>query len=221
MVISVKSELDSRVFIYPLLRTIYNHGSIMLITANTSIKRLIDNDYEGEWRNISIIIAPEGNTDDVLEEHGIVETDFDFLILDNMADIEFDSLFVLLGKYHTEEFNDDILNIIEECEEKVTLVQYGKPPAQEKSKEKGSKAKGKDAPVSKIKRVQVNFPSYEEFEQVEGAKTFSKVDPKLIKEIYKRVHSYTGLTEPVFTREVGKKDEGSGYLALQHTLWEI
>lgn len=221
MVICIKSEIDSRVMIYPLLRSLYNHGSVLLLTTNPAIKRVIEGDYYGSWRNMTIIVSETGDTDDVCSEYGIAEGDYDFVIMDNMGTLEFDCMYVLLGKYHTEEFSNDVKYLIEEDPSKITLVQFGNPPTMEKKKPEKGQERGRVPEGNTVSKVQLQFPKYEDFESVEGTLLFPRVDAKLVKDIYKRIKDVIGLEESIYTREVGRKDESSGHLSRQNELWEI
>lgn len=213
MIIRIRSEIDSRVLLYPLLRCIFNYGSTLVVTTNPMIKRLIDGKLDGEWRNISVVVAESGNTDDIFEEQGIALNDYDFTILDNMGSVEYDYTLFALGKYHSEEFEDEVAMVYADEPEKTKLVQFGKPPQVKKEKRDSKEP-------AKYEFFQTAFPTYEDFETVEGTGLFPKVDTKIGKLVYSILKDTLGISENIFMREVGKKDESSGNIYKTNTLWE-
>ena len=94
MYIAIKSEMDSRVFLYPLMRALKNYGSMLVISSNRQLSRLIE-DGEFGFRNIAVIVDMSGATDDVYNEYGIAAGDYDYIILDNVGAVEYDVCFVL------------------------------------------------------------------------------------------------------------------------------
>ena len=61
MEIAIKSEADSRILIYPLIKTLYNYGTVAVYTSNKAVSRLIENELEGGFKNIRIIVSPEAD----------------------------------------------------------------------------------------------------------------------------------------------------------------
>ena len=51
MYIAIKSEMDSRPIIYPLMRCLMNYGSILVITNNKVFNRLIESQESGGFRD--------------------------------------------------------------------------------------------------------------------------------------------------------------------------
>ena len=92
MFICIKSEIDSRPLLYPLMRTLWNYGSILLVTSNRFVNRLIDDAETNNFRNATIVIDTDGATDDIMEDYGYAPTDFDFVILDNMGVTDCDEI---------------------------------------------------------------------------------------------------------------------------------
>ena len=55
MVIAVRSEMDSRPLIYPLLRVLKDYGKVGLVSDNKKVRRLSDSEEDGACRTISVI----------------------------------------------------------------------------------------------------------------------------------------------------------------------
>ena len=81
LIVAIKSEMDSRPLLYPLIRVLNNYGNLCVITSNKQLNRLIEDEDNGGFRNIRVIIEESGGVDSVYQEYGIVPEDFTFLIL--------------------------------------------------------------------------------------------------------------------------------------------
>ena len=91
MNISIRSEADSRILVYPLIRALYNYGTICVITNNVYMKRLIDVDtMEGGFRNVRVIVQPDGDLEDALEQEEMFKDKYSFVIYDNMGATDYD-----------------------------------------------------------------------------------------------------------------------------------
>ena len=64
MLISIKSEIDSRVLLYPLIKVLKPFGSILVITSNRQLNRLIEDVDTRTCRDITIILDADGTADD-------------------------------------------------------------------------------------------------------------------------------------------------------------
>lgn len=135
LIVSVRSEMDSRPLIYALMRVLKDYGSVCLISDNKRVQRLIDSEEDGACRNIRIIYDESGASDSVFEEYGIVASDYDFLILDNMSAVDYDVLIVPLGEIVTDSFQYDIDELKKDANTR--FIQFGK---------RGKGAGGKGAP---------------------------------------------------------------------------
>lgn len=83
MKIAVLGLTDTRVIVYTLLKLFENHGDVLLVTDKVAMRRLYDftTDEEGYLRNIFIKII-DSSPDDVYENIGHPESDFDIIIFD-------------------------------------------------------------------------------------------------------------------------------------------
>ena len=149
MYIAVKSETDSRPFVYPLMRALHNFGSILVISSNRQLNRLVqDSDDGATFRNITIVVDEFGATDDICSDYGYAPGDFDYVILDNVGATDADKLIYLLGSNTDFAFQEEIDMLCEtEDTNKVFVIQYGKPGKPE-PKEKPAKSAPKKAPVA-------------------------------------------------------------------------
>ena len=232
MVIAVKSEVDSRVLLYPLLRAVKHYGNILVISSNTALRRLVDSEDEGGFRNIRIIVDEEGATDDILEGEGITEQDFDFIILDNMGMINHDVCFVPIGIAHSESFDEDVKALVREEPEKVYVVQFGRKPKQEgKLKDRKTQQTDEDwKPEDKFKKadqaVQKNpitvapWPTYETIEAVEATHYLPVISDALVKLFYDVFKNILAVDFMKYKKEVAQKDDCSGYIKSINTVWE-
>lgn len=126
MIISIKSEIDSRCVLYPLMKACYQYGTVAVITSNKFVKRLIDDKEFNTFRNIDIYYDELGASDDVYRANGIDKLDFDFIILDNMGVSEYDRCICLFGSKQSEIFMED-KKLMEESEDvsKIVFVEFG------------------------------------------------------------------------------------------------
>ena len=160
MTIAIKSEIDSRVVVYPLIKCLYNYGTIAVFTTNMFMARLIENELEGGFKNIVIGIAPDGDLESLKENDGYFDGKYDFLILDNIGAVDYDILIAAVTNRITEQYIDDLTYVIED--DKTRIMKFGKPaPAlkQEKpSKDKNAKAnpkKGKKGEEEEVEEAPI------------------------------------------------------------------
>lgn len=144
MVISIKSETDSRYFIYPLMKCLYNYGTIALYTSNPMCARLIENELEGGFKNIRIVVSVDGDLEAVYETDEYYDGKYDFVICDNMGVTDYDILIGVVTGHISESYIAEMLYVI--SDDNTYIVRIGKPgpkPKVEKSKDKDSGGKGK------------------------------------------------------------------------------
>lgn len=143
MNISIRSEADSRILVYPLVRALYNYGTICIITNNVYMKRLIDQDsMEGGFRNIRVIVQPDGDLEEALEQEEMFKDKYSFVIYDNMGATDYDIECIIITARVSESYLQDILWSI--GEEGVSVFRFGPgAPAPKKEKEKKSTNKKK------------------------------------------------------------------------------
>ena len=141
MVISIKSETDSRYFIYPLMKCLYNYGTIALYTSNPLAARLIENEMEGGFKNIRICVSVEADLEAVYEADEYYEGKYDLVICDNMGVTDYDLLIAVVTGHISDSYISELLYVI--SDDNAFVVRLGKPspkPKVEKSKdEKGKK----------------------------------------------------------------------------------
>lgn len=148
MNISIRSEADSRILVYPLIRALYNYGTICVITNNVYMKRLIDVDtMEGGFRNVRVIVQPDGDLEDALEQEEMFKDKYSFVIYDNMGATDYDIECIIITSRVSESYLQDIVWII--GEEGTNVFRFGPgAPAPKKEKEK-KQSKGKAKKNSK------------------------------------------------------------------------
>ena len=136
MNISIRSEADSRILVYPLIRALYNYGTICVITNNVYMKRLIDVDtMEGGFRNVRVIVQPDGDLEDALEQEEMFKDKYSFVIYDNMGATDYDIECIIITSRVSESYLQDIVWII--GEEGTNVFRFGPgAPAPKKEKEK-------------------------------------------------------------------------------------
>ena len=152
MNIVIKSETDSRMCLYPLLRCLYPYGSICIITNNVCLYRLLSDDQsDGGFRNIRVIVEPSGNVEYAMEEDGWYENKYDFVIYDNMEIADYDLMLLLITNRISETYLQDILYIV--GEPNTHILRFGtinkKKPEKKTKPEKGDKPEKKAKPEKK------------------------------------------------------------------------
>lgn len=167
MVISIKSETDSRFFIYPLMKCLYNYGTIALYTSNPMCARLIENELEGGFKNIRVIVNVEADLEAVYEADEYYQDKYDFVICDNMGAIDYDVLIAVVTGHISESYISELLYVI--SDDNTYVVRLGKAaPKPKVEKDKGGKGKGKKG------EPQLNIGEEEEEEEVPTFDNFNK-----------------------------------------------
>ncbi len=237
MTIAIKSETDSRVAVYPLMWALKPFGSVLVVSSNRQLRRLVDDTEYLTFRDMVVIVDEEGGTDDVFSLYGVVKGDYDFVVLDNVGSIDFDRCLVLLGNKQSESFMSD-LNDIQESEDrnKYILLDFGngsgskeQEKAEAESKKPGKKAANvkvsqeeydpadkframvpeETSKKDRIKPFKVKFPTFADIEQVEAEHRFYQVGLDLTKVFYSFLGETLAVSMDKFNKVVRRKDESS------------
>ncbi len=246
MLISIKSEIDSRVLLYPLIKVLKPFGSILVITSNRQLNRLIEDVDTRTCRDITIILDVDGTADDTYVEYGVNQKDYDFVILDNMAAIDYDVLLVPLGGLSTPDFDDDLQLLINSDEaSRVKLIQFGKSLSKSNGgKEEAKKSNSRETktidasldgnydPAEKfrvkqevkkvegIKTYKCKFPCYDDIEAVESEHRFYVPDEGLCSTLYDIFKQQLQVNSNDFRKVAQRKDEYSGYIKSRNSIRE-
>jgi hypothetical protein len=199
------------------------------VTNNKFVSRILDGEYDGDFRNFRIIIDEEGATDEVLEACEVSIEDFSIVIYDNVSVVEQDYMLVPVGAYVSEDFDDEVMQLGQE--DTTHIIKFGKPVKAKKEKaekgeskekksvdplllEEGARNKFKTKEVDireKIRKLpNMKFPTYEEFELLEGAKVLPNVDRNMFKLFFGILEPLVGVKEPYYLKEVTRTDANSG-----------
>lgn len=231
MIVAVRSEIDSRPLVYPMLRVLNEFGSVCIISSNRFLNRLIDNEDEGGFRNIRVIVDESGASDSVFEEYGIAPDDFDYIILDNMGLSDYDILIVPLGEVVTDDFQYDVDLLKRDAN--VRFVQFGKgkkSKSRPASKPARPARRGKDEPVDEEnddpaakfqlqleldeeynvseRSYDCGFPTWQEVEDLEAKHKFYKVEQKVGDAIYDIFKHKLAIDKRTFDKTFRKEDDG-------------
>jgi len=232
MFICIRSEIDSRPLLYPLIRSLWNFGLILVITSNKQLERLIDDEEVNGFRNTTIVVDTDGATDDILNDYGFAPDDYDFTIVDNMGISECDVLFIAVGGKQSESFEEDINTLLEKREKgKAFLVQFGKSNAPKSKSQKENKSRvakstviDKDydpsdkftqmaenvkTSVKTVTTAKVGWPSFEDIERVESEHRFYDVPQPLVSLFHSVFGETLGVNLMVYRKEMRIKDENS------------
>lgn len=244
MIISIKSEIDSRVLLYPLMKACNTFGSVLVMSNNKYLKRLIDDQEYSTFKNIAIVVDDLASTDDIYDEYDIAPDDYDYIVVDNMGVASYDKCFCLFGQRQSETFMEDkALMEKNENVDNILFIEFGKRPAQQKaSKPKPIKdsrfkrSKGKEDvseigeestqpeqdynPADKFRdkveeekrksvvSFNVQFPSFEMIENLEGMGKFDPVDETLCKVFYEALGKQLNIQFNNFRKEIRRTNEG-------------
>lgn len=234
--VSIKSEIDSRVILYPLMKCLVPLGNCLVVTSNKQVSRLIDMEYDGEFRNFRILVDLEGATDELLDSANISADEYTFVVYDNVGIVDQDKLIIPIGPITSDVFNSEMMYLGEDIN--THIIKFGKSIKKnikniKSEKEISNKSKKHDksndmtdeevyeesVKTFKPKKVDVaatlkklpnlNFPNFDDIERLEGNKQFFNIDRNFVKLFYTIFQSYIGVKEVNFMKEVSKKDEGS------------
>lgn len=227
MEISIRSEADSRCLVYPLLKALYNYGTIVLFTTNRSVSRLIENEEDGGFKNIRIIVSPEADLDGAKDAIGFHSNDYDFVIYDNIGAVDYDMLIAMVTNRLSDSYVQDLLYIC--SDPKTHILKFGKPaPGGKTPPKKNTKvAVANDAEVDNkwqneksdedVLRELLNdhskqwipFPSMEDIELVESRGFLMTPPDLMLRELYRLLGKYLHVDERQFMKGARLKDESS------------
>ena len=238
MEIAIKSEADSRMLLYPLIKALYPYGTIGVFTSNRTLTRLIDNELEGGFRNIRVVVSPEADLEAAHESDQYYKNKYDFTIYDNMGAIDYDVLICIVTNRLSESYIGDLVYIANDS--KTKIIKFGSPaptPKSQKDEEKATKKvkKAEDKTEEEIEEDRqfnkwqitktdedilqellankeyrwCKFPTFDAIELMESRHTMMVPDDTLIKELYKIFGEVISVDERQFTKGARVKDESS------------
>ncbi|MBR3598578.1 MAG: hypothetical protein IKL53_01735 [Lachnospiraceae bacterium] len=228
MEIAIKSEADSRILVYPLIKALYNYGTIAVYSTNPYLRRLIENDLEGGFKNVRVIVSPEGDLEAVKESDEWVPNKYDFIIYDNIGAVDYDMLICVVTSRVSESYGQDLLFIA--ADDKTQILKFGSPAAgarpSKDSKPKKGEVVEEDKTYNKWDKTKtdeemlvellesknakwIKFPTYETIEMMESKHIMPTPDDTLIKELYRLFGKHLYVDERQFTKGARVKDESS------------
>lgn len=232
MEIAIKAETDSRVLVYPLIKVLCNYGTVAVYTSNKYFTRLIENELEGGFKNIRIVVNPEADLEAIKESDDFNKLKYDFIIYDNVGATDYDMLICMLTNRISESYVQDLLYIIQDS--KTHVLKFGSPaPTRKEKPEPKAKKSAKDEAVEEddrdfnkwhqektdedvLKEVLSDrttkwckFPSFEMIENMEARHIMPTPDDGLIKELFRLFGEYLSIDERMFTKGARIKDESS------------
>lgn len=217
MDIVIKSEMDSRLTLYPLLRCLYSYGTILVVSNNRVLLRLIEEGSMG-FRNVTVIVGNSDSADEICEENNVDRREFDFIIFDNLGTSECDACIIAVGPIITEAYESEIELVLGDSSIPSTVLQFGKAVQKKKPKEE-PKEKQEHDPADKFrervasidkkkdKTVSVPYPTFEAVEKFESEHVFAKVDSRFANAFYQLFGAKLGVTQSKFLKEVQTVDE--------------
>lgn len=239
MEIAIKSEADSRILVYPLIKSLYNYGTIIVFTSNKYMSRLIENELEGGFKNVRIVVSPEADLEGSMAAEEYFDGKYDFTIFDNMGATDYDMLIAIVTNRLSESYMQDLLYLC--TDEKTHIMKFGSPaptakgekPAKQKPEEKKSSKNteqeepaDEDMSFNKWKEEKtdeevlqellsnreakwIKFPTFDAIEAMEARHYMMVPDDGLIKEIFRLFGSKLCIDIRQFTKGVRVKDESS------------
>lgn len=233
MIVAIKSEMDSRPLLYPLIRVLNNYGTLCVISSNRQLERLIEDEDNGGFRNIRVIVDESGGVDSVYKDYGITKDDYSYIILDNMGAMEYDVLVVPVGEVISEEFQEEVDLL--KTDVNVRFIQFGKSSKKsERPKREDKKSSRRrrneelpeedledDDPAEKFKvhtdideEFNVSerfygckFINYDDIEAMESKYVLPKPGTELANAIYDIFKDKFGVDKRTFDKEVKRDDE--------------
>lgn len=212
--------MDSRAILYPLMKVLGQFNQSLIVSRNETLSRFIEGEFDGYYKNLRIIIDPQGNTDDIINDYNVNIEDYDFIIYDNVGTIDFDYILVPISEYVTDWFYNEItyMDI-----NKVTFILFGKvsksnikekieqslKEQQEADEFESEAAIHKSDSKSQLKDktsklVPMKFPTMEEIEKFESQGVMYNANSTLIKLFYNIFKDSIGLTESQFISGVNR-----------------
>ena len=239
MEIAIRSETDSRVLVYPLIKTLYNYGTVAVYSSNRNLCRLIENELEGGFRNVRIIVNTEADLDEAKMSDEYFKDKYDYVIYDNMGAVDYDILICIVTNRLSESYVSDLVFIA--ADSKTNIIKFGSPApmskeekASKSAKPSHKKSKGSEPEEEEdfdpdfnkwdeektdeeiLQELLENkeyrwckFPTFEAIEAMESRHQMISPDDTLIKELYKLFGKYLSVDERQFTKGARLKDESS------------
>lgn len=232
MEIAIKAETDSRVLVYPLIKVLCNYGTVAVYTSNKYFTRLIENELEGGFKNIRIVVNPEADLEAIKESDDFNKSKYDFIIYDNVGATDYDMLICMLTNRISESYVQDLLYIIQDS--KTHVLKFGSPaPTRKEKPEPKAKKSAKDEADEEddrdfnkwhqektdedvLKEVLSDrttkwckFPSFDMIENMEARHIMPTPDDGLIKELFRLFGESLSVDERMFTKGARIKDESS------------
>lgn len=221
MIVSVKSEVDNRSFLYQLIRTLLNHGSILVLSNNNCVERLIDNEESSTFRNNVCIVEKDDSSDEIMQKYGYANDDFNFIIADNTGSVEYDVMFLVMTaeQEHLKQELDELLD--KEDRRKVFAVYLGDRPKTVNGKQSKEPAMEEYDPAAKFRVLEegvkaekremsvvaIPYLTFDEIESVESLHVFTEVNQKLVPILLEAFNDVIGMTKRNFGEELRVKDE--------------
>lgn len=232
MEIAIKAETDSRVLVYPLIKVLCNYGTVAVYTSNKYFTRLIENELEGGFKNIRIVVNPEADLEAIKESDDFNKSKYDFIIYDNVGSTDYDMLICMLTNRISESYVQDLLYVIQDS--KTHVLKFGSPAPTRKEKPEPKAKKSAKEEVSDEEDRDFNkwhqektdedvlkevlsdrnakwckFPSFDMIENMEARHIMPTPDDGLIKELFRLFGESLSVDERMFTKGARVKDESS------------
>ena len=232
MEIAIKAETDSRVLVYPLIKVLCNYGTVAVYTSNKYFTRLIENELEGGFKNIRIVVNLEADLEAIKESDDFNKSKYDFIIYDNVGATDYDMLICMLTNRISESYVQDLLYVIQDS--KTHVLKFGSPaPTKKEKPEPKAKKSAKDEVTEEddrdfnkwhqektdedvLKEVLSDrtskwckFPSFDMIENMEARHIMPTPDDGLIKELFRLFGESLSIDERMFTKGARVKDESS------------
>lgn len=236
MEIAIKSECDSRVLLYPLIKTLYNYGTVCVYSSNRMVCRLIENELEGGFRNVRVVVNTEADLEEAKVSDEYFKDKYDFVIYDNMGAIDYDMLICIVTNRLSENYISDLVYVAPDS--KTRVIKFGSPMAAPKS-EKPTKKSSKQETEEDIEANRgynkwsqeksdedilaellaekglkwCKFPTFDAVEMMESRHIMITPDDTLIKELYRLFGAILSVDERQFTKGGRLKDEGGSLIS--------
>lgn len=215
MKISVISEMDSRVVIYPMMQILSKFGKVSVVSPKRSMRRLIDGDTHGEF--CGIMFDLEGNVDEEIETA-------DYVIYDGTAADEADLIIATVGAAISEQYAYDLEVLV--TNPIVHILKFGKAlPAPKNNVKKDKKAVEEEVipelstqlsmeerlikALSDRKSKWIPIIGIEEVENLEALHKWPKTNQVLASELFRIIGKALAADEHVFMKEVQRPNENS------------
>ncbi len=238
MELAIKSECDSRVLVYPLIKILNNYGTVAVFSSNKYLCRLIENEMEGGFRNIRIVVNTEADLEGAKESDEYFQDKYDYVIYDNMGSIDYDVLICIVTNRLSESFVNDLVYVA--SDPKTHIIKFGSPaPVNKVEKSAKQPKKGSEPTDDEIDANRdfnkwnveksdeellkealeakdlhwCKFPTFDAIEAMESRYQMIVPDDTLIKELYQLFGKVLSVDERQFTKGARLKDEGGSVIS--------